>query len=85
MNLNDTVALMNSDCYKDRFAAEYYQLAIRYKKLKAMLDNWDAGMLEFTPTCPRSTYNIQIQAMVEYLAALEVRAVMENISLADVG
>ena len=79
MNLNDTVALMKSDYYKD------YQLAIRYKKLKAMLDSWDAGTLEFTPTCPRSTYNIQIQAMVEYLAALEARAVMENISLADVG
>lgn len=85
MNLNDTVVLMKSDYYKDRFAAEYYQLAIRYKKLKAMLDSWDAGTLEFTPTCPRSTYNIQIQAMVEYLAALEARAVMENISLADVG
>lgn len=85
MTLNDTAALMKSDNYKDRFAAEYYQLAIRYKKLKAMLDSRDAGTLEFTPTCPRSTYNIQIQAMVEYLAALEARAVMENISLADVG
>ena len=85
MTLNDTAALMKSDNYKDRFAAEYYQLAIRYKKLKAMLDRWDAGTWEFTPTCPRSTYNIQIQAMVEYLAALEARAVMENISLADVG
>ena len=85
MTLNDTAALMKSDNYKHRFAAEYYQLAIRYKKLKAMLDSWDAGTLEFTPTCPRSTYNIQIQAMVEYLAALEARAVMENISLADVG
>ena len=85
MTLNDTAALMKSDNYKDRFAAEYYQLAIRYKKLKAMLDSWDAGTLGFSPTCPRSTYNIQIQAMVEYLAALEARAVMENISLADVG
>ncbi len=85
MTLKDTAVLMKSDNYKDRFAAEYYQLAIRYKKLKAMLDSWDAGTLEFSPTCPRSTYNIQIQAMVEYLAALEVRAVMENISLADVG
>lgn len=81
MTLKDTTALMESDNYKDRFAAEYYQLVIRYEKLKAMLDSWDAGTLEFSPTCPRSTYNIQIQAMVEYLAALEARAVMENISL----
>ena len=81
MTLKDTTALMESDNYKDRFAAEYYQLVIRDEKLKAMLDSWDAGTLEFSPTCPRSTYNIQIQAMVEYLAALEARAVMENISL----
>lgn len=86
MTLKDTAALMVSDSYKDRFAAEYYQLAIRYKKLKAMLDKWDAGTLEFSPTCPRSTYNIQIQAMVDYLAVLEARAVMENVSLlADIG
>lgn len=76
---------MSSDNYKDRFAAEYYQLVIRYKKLQAMLDKWDAGTLEFSPFCPRSTYNIQIQAMGDYLAALEARAVMENISLADIG
>ena len=30
MTLNDTAALMKSDNYKDRFAAEYYQLAESY-------------------------------------------------------
>ena len=29
MNLQDTVALMNSADYKERFKAEYYQLATR--------------------------------------------------------
>lgn len=29
----------------------------------------------------RSTYNIQIRAMADYLAALEARAVMEGVSL----
>lgn len=81
MTLKDTVALMESANYKDRFAAEYYQLAIRYKNLKAMLDKWDAGTLEFTPTSPRNTYNIQIQAMTNYLAVLEARAAIENISI----
>ena len=32
--LKDTVELMNSTDYKERFIAEYKQLAIRYKGLK---------------------------------------------------
>lgn len=31
--LKDTIELMNSSDYKDRFKAEYYQLKIRYTKL----------------------------------------------------
>lgn len=81
MKLNETVELMESSDYKDRFKAEYYQLVIRYKKLKNMLDKWDEGNLEFEPTCPRSTYNIQLNAMVDYIAILEARAVMEDIEL----
>ena len=81
MKLAETVEMMNSTDYKDRFKAEYYQLAIRYKGLKAMLDKWDNGTLQFEPTCPRSTYNMQIKAMADYLAVLEARAVMEGIEL----
>ena len=81
MKLAETVEMMNSTDYKDRFKAEYNQLAIRYKGLKAMLDKWDNGTLQFEPTCPRSTYNMQIKAMADYLAVLEARAVMENIVL----
>ena len=81
MKLSETVEMMNSTDYKDRFKAEYYQLAIRYKGLKAMLDKWDNGTLQFEPTCPRSTYNMQIKAMTDYLAVLEARAVMEGIEL----
>ena len=81
MKLSETVEMMNSTDYKDRFKAEYYQLVIRYKGLKAMLDKWDNGTLQFEPTCPRSTYNMQIKAMADYLAVLEARAVMENIVL----
>lgn len=81
MKLSDTVEMMNSTDYKDRFKAEYNQLAIRYKGLKTMLDKWDNGTLQFEPTCPRSTYNMQIKTMADYLAVLEARAVMENIVL----
>lgn len=81
MKLAETVEMMNSTDYKERFKAEYNQLAIRYKGLKTMLDKWDNGTLQFEPTCPRSTYNMQIKAMADYLAVLEARAVMENIVL----
>lgn len=81
MTLRDTVELMNSSDYKERFIAEYQQLVIRYKGLRNMLDKWDQGELEFTPTCPRSTYNMQIKAMTDYIAVLEARAVMEGITL----
>ena len=79
--LKDTVEMMNSTDYKERFIAEYDQLVIRYKGLRNMLDKWDRDELEFKPTCPRSTYNMQIKAMTDYIAVLEARAVMENVEL----
>lgn len=81
MGLSDTVKMMNSEDYKERFRAEYFQTVIRYGKLKNMLDRWDDGDLNFTPTCQRSTYNMQIKAMTDYIAVLEARAVMEGIDL----
>lgn len=81
MELRDTVEMMNSADYKDQFQAEYQQVVTRYKKLDAMLQKWDAGKLEFTPTCPRSTYNMQVRAMTDYIAVLEARAVMEGVTL----
>lgn len=79
--LQDTVEMMNSEDYKDRFIAEYYQVYIRFVKLKAMLEKWDKDELDFEPTCPYSTYEMQIKAMRDYIAVLEARAVMENIDL----
>ena len=79
--LSQTVDMMTSSDYKERFKAEYAQVVIRYKKLKNMLDKWDKNELTFTPTCPRSTYNMQIKAMTDYIAVLEDRAVMENVEL----
>ena len=84
MKLADTVEMMNSSDYKERFKAEYAQLVIRYYGLRNMLEKWDNGTLEFEPTCPRSTYNLQIEAMVNYIAVLEARAVMEDVDLESV-
>lgn len=83
MELKDTVEMMNSADYKERFKAEYQQVVIRYQKLAAMLQKWDNGELNFTPTCPRSTYNMQVRAMTDYIAVLEARAVMEGVDLGE--
>lgn len=34
MELNDTIKLMESDNYRDRFKAEYYQTKIRWAKFR---------------------------------------------------
>lgn len=81
MELKDTVALMTSADYKERFKAEYYQLKIRRDKLKAMVDKWDCGELEFTPTCPRDVYAFQLYTMDGYLDVLRHRAKLEGVEV----
>ena len=72
---------MVSSDYKRRFIAEFIQLKNHYEGLKAMLRKWDFDELNFTPTCPRDTYDVQFAAMQRYLGILEVRANMENIDI----
>lgn len=50
MKLEDTVEMMVSEDYKERFKAEYFQLAVRVDGLKNMLNKWDKRELNFTPT-----------------------------------
>ena len=49
MELKDTIALMTSEDYKERFQAEYYQTVIRTKALGKMLKDYAEGTLTFTP------------------------------------
>lgn len=81
MELKDTIKLMQSDDYKERFKAEYYQLKNRLEGLQRMLTNWDEGKLNFKPTCPKDIYNSQLIAMGNYLSILGTRAMIENIEL----
>lgn len=81
MELKDTIALMQSEDYKERFQAEYYQLKIRAEKLHDVLVKYDAGTLEFTPTCGIAVLKKQMEAMRNYIYWLEVRATMEGISV----
>ena len=80
-DLKDTVALMTSADYKERFQAEYYQLETRYLKLRDMCDKWDEDELDFEPTCPRGMYDKQLDVMHDYLTVLIDRAKLENVKL----
>lgn len=80
-DLKDTVAMMNSEDYKERFRAEYFQTKIRYEKLHAMTIKYEAGTLNFTPSCSLKLLNEQKRHMGNYLHCLEVRAEIEKIDL----
>lgn len=79
--LKKSAELMLSSDYKERFIAEYMQAKNRFEGLQKMVENWDKGILPFTPICPRETYNFQLKAMKDYLDILVVRAKIENIEL----
>lgn len=81
MELNNTVSLMNSSDYRERFQAEYYQTKIRYDNLCKMLVKHEAGTLGFTPTCPIEVLEDQKYNMEQYLKSLQVRAELEKIEL----
>lgn len=81
MKLKETVLMMNSTDYKERFKAEYYQLSIRLDGLVAMLMKWENGMLGFEPKCSKETLENQVIFMQGYLNTLRLRAELEGIEL----
>jgi len=81
MDLKDTVELMNSEDYKERFKAEYVQAKIRYDKLDAMTVKYEAGTLNFTPSCPLELLKEQKKYMGNYIRTLRIRAEIEKIDL----
>ena len=81
IELKDTVEMMISDDYKERFVAEYAQLKIRYKKLYAVLEKYAVDKLDFKPTCPIEILYEQLDHMEAYLSVLETRAKYEGIEL----
>lgn len=79
MELKDTVDLMLSDDYKDRFRAEYHQLRIRYNKLATIVRKYEDGTLGFEPDCSIEILRDQLNAMSGYLIILLTRAMAEGI------
>lgn len=81
MELKDTISLMESEDYKERFIAEYMQTKIRYNKLHEMLIKYKAGTLPFKPRCSYDLLSEQAKHMGMYLHCLEIRAEVEKIGL----
>ena len=91
MGLEKTINFMQSDNYKDRFIAEYWQTKIRYEKLKAFcnkiesarIQNCELGINVEEPKhdCPFELLREQQRVMGEYLHILEIRAIIEKIDL----
>lgn len=81
VELSDTVDMMRSADYKERFVAEYMQLKIRYNNLHKMIVKKEAGTLSFEPTTPILILKNQKSFMGQYLNQLEIRAEIEQILL----
>ena len=85
MELKETVELMNSVDYKDRFIAEYHQVKIRYEKLKNFCNKIEVETMlgkEVTKhDCPLELLREQQKYMGLYLSVLEKRALIENVVL----
>lgn len=67
--------------WQTRFRIEYSELKEQYTKLHKMLVKYDAGTLEFKPTCPIELLRKQKATMGEYLNILEIRAEIEKVTL----
>lgn len=93
MELKDTIEMMQSADYKERFKAEYKQTKIRYEKLKAYntkIEAAERATYGCSPSvkvempkhdCPIDLLQSQQHVMGEYLHLLEVRAVIEGVEL----
>lgn len=84
VDLNKNSAVENETVtpeWQVRFIEEYNELKNRKMKLHKMLVKYDAGTLDFKPTCPVELLKQQEIVMSEYMRILEIRAQMEGIIL----
>lgn len=81
MELKDTIELMTSTDYKDRFIAEYNQLTIRLGKLNAIISNIKENKIEFNISSSLKLLEVQAVYMDAYAGVLRDRAKIEGINL----
>lgn len=79
--LKDTIELMTSSDWKNRFVAEYLQTRIRYRKLHKMIIKREIGKCEFDTPIPLDSWKEQAYYMGLYLHELEKQAVIHGIEL----
>ena len=83
--LNETIDLMTSADYKDRFIAEYHQVKIRYDKLKDFCHKIEVSTMLATEEpkhdCPLLLLLEQLDVMRQYIDILEKRAIIEHVKL----
>lgn len=84
--LEQTVELMSSEDYKERFIAEYAQVKIRYLRLERVLKSVSDKTTPacFTPTCPIEILEEQLVIMRIYIKLLVKRSNLEGIVLPEV-
>ena len=81
MEIKETIPMITSEDYKERFKGEYFQLKIRIEKLADMLEKYKAGTLNFTPSTSYEVLFEQLVYMKNYLQVLKQRAEIENINI----
>ena len=78
-DLKQTVALMSSQDYVERFVAEYWQTKIRYEKLKnfneiieaaSLTEGYARSVVEPIHDCPWALLREQEECMARYLHIL---------------
>lgn len=86
MELKDTVDMMLSSDWIERFKAEYYQLLNRWWSLKqcivrSEMNETTLSSLDRKQCAIRNAMNEQLLAMQTYLDEMEKRAILEEIDL----
>ena len=81
MQLKDTIEMMESVDYKERFKAEFYQLLIRLDSLTSMLNKWENNTLDYDPKCSKETLEKHVIFMKGYVDILLLRSKIEGIEL----
>jgi len=84
MELKDTIELMTSPNWADRFVAEYLQTKIRYEKLHKLIVKKEVGKFDFNTPIPLESWKDQAHYMGLYLHELEKQAVLHGIELPKV-
>ena len=77
--LENTVEMMLSDDYKERFIAEYQQLVNRKNKLQKVIREYDKNTFESDCSIDLLIWQLKTMQMYEYI--LKRRAEVEGIEL----